>query len=141
MRAVLLALAVLASGAALAADPLQTDPDKYTLVLENERVRVLRYHDTPGTRTQQHAHPDLVLHALSAFKRRLTLADGRTVEKELKAGETIYLPAQVHIGENVGTTDTDALLTELKGGTPAQPGAPKTGRKPATPAKPPAGPR
>ena len=51
------------------ADPTVTDPDKYHLVLENQRVRVLRYHDVPGTKTHQHRHPDSVLHALSAFRR------------------------------------------------------------------------
>jgi hypothetical protein len=38
-------------------DPIVTDGDKYSVVLENERVRVLRYHDKPGDRTLQHAHP------------------------------------------------------------------------------------
>lgn len=130
MRAVLLSVVLVLPGVALAADPLQTDPDKYTLVLENERVRVLRYRDTPGARTQQHAHRDMVLHALSAFKRRLTLGDGRVMEREFKAGETVFVPAQVHIGENIGTTPTDVLMTELK-----EP-APRAGKKPAAPGKP-----
>ncbi|HVO66964.1 MAG TPA: hypothetical protein VMT12_10810 [Syntrophales bacterium] len=42
-------------------DPLVTDGDKYSVVLENGRVRVLRYHDKPGDRTLKHAHPDYVL--------------------------------------------------------------------------------
>jgi len=58
-------------------DPLVTDGDKYSVVLENERVRVLRYHDKPGDRTLQHAHADYVLYAESSFKRRLTFPDGR----------------------------------------------------------------
>ena len=32
-------------------DAVVTDGDKYSVVLENERVRVLRYHDKPGDRT------------------------------------------------------------------------------------------
>ena len=47
-------------------DPVVTDGDKYSVVLENERVRVLRYHDKPGDRTLQHAHPDYVLYAESS---------------------------------------------------------------------------
>jgi hypothetical protein len=57
-------------------DALVTDPDKYSVVLENERVRVLRYHDKPGDRTLQHAHPDYVLYAESSFRRGLTFPDG-----------------------------------------------------------------
>jgi hypothetical protein len=29
-------------------DAIETDGDKYSVVLENERVRVLKYHDKPG---------------------------------------------------------------------------------------------
>lgn len=95
-------------------DPVKTDPDKYKLVQENERVRVLRYHDKPGDKTTQHAHPDFVLYALAPFKRRLHFPDGKKVDREFKAGEVVLMKAQTHIGENIGTTDTEVLLVELK---------------------------
>ena len=41
----------------IAKDPLVTDGDKYSVVLENERVRVLRYHDKPGDRTSRAEAP------------------------------------------------------------------------------------
>jgi quercetin dioxygenase-like cupin family protein len=92
--------------------PTQTDPDKYVVVLENEKVRVLRYHDTPGQKTGQHHHPDSMLYALSAFKRRLTFPDGTSRERTFKAGDVMWVPAQTHIGENIGDTDTEVLLVE-----------------------------
>jgi quercetin dioxygenase-like cupin family protein len=95
-------------------DPTITDGDKYKVVTENARVRVLRYHDTPGAKTHPHHHPDSVLHALSAFKRRLTFPDGRSVEREFKTGDVMWVPAQTHTGENIGTTDTDVVLIEVK---------------------------
>jgi hypothetical protein len=102
-----------APGAALATDdPAKTDPDKYKVVLENDRVRVLRYHDKPGDKTTAHHHPDSVLYALSTFRRRLTFPDGKTKELSLTAGDVMWLPAQGHIGENIGTTDTEVLLVE-----------------------------
>lgn len=94
--------------------PTDTDPDKYKVVFENEHVRVLRYHDTPGTKTALHRHPDSFLYALGPFRRRLTFADGKTKEVELAAGGFLWVPAQSHIGENVGTTDCDVLLVEPK---------------------------
>lgn len=94
--------------------PTQTDPDKYTVVMENERVRVLRYHDAPGQKTGQHHHPDSMLYALSSFKRRLTFPDGTSREREFKAGDVMWVPAQTHIGENIGNTDTEVLLVEPK---------------------------
>lgn len=38
-------------------DPAVTNPDLYTVVFENDRVRVLEYHDRPGDRTTPHGHP------------------------------------------------------------------------------------
>lgn len=98
----------------IAQDPVETDGDKYSVVLENERVRVLRYHDKPGDRTLQHAHPDYVMSADSSFKRRLTFPDGRKQEVDVKAGSIVWVKAHIHIGENIGDTNTDVLLVELK---------------------------
>ena len=97
-----------------AADPVVTDPQLYKLVMENEQVRVLRYHDVPGTKTHQHRHPHSVLYALSAFRRRLTFPDGTSKEREFIAGDVMWVPEQVHVGENVGLTNTEVLLVEVK---------------------------
>lgn len=103
-----------AVGATDVANATTTDPDKYHVVMENEHVRVLRYHDVPGTRTHQHRHPDSVLYALSAFRRRLHFPDGTSRDREFNAGDVMWIPAQTHVGENIGTTDTEVLLVELK---------------------------
>ena len=95
-------------------DAVKTDPDKYKVVLENERVRVLEYRDKPGQKTKMHTHPDFVLQALAPFKRKLTLSSGKTMTREFKAGEIVWMTGQSHIGENIGETDTHVLITELK---------------------------
>ena len=95
-------------------DPLITDADKYSLVLENERVRVLRYHDKPGDRTSQHERSDYVLYAESSFKRRLTFPDGRKQEIDVTAGSIVWTKGHMHIGENIGDTNTDVIFVELK---------------------------
>jgi hypothetical protein len=97
-----------------AQDPVKTDSDKYKVVLENERVRVLEYRDKPGNKTTMHVHPDFVVVTRSAFKRRLTLPGGKSLVREFKPGEVMWTPAQSHIGENIGDTDTDVLIIELK---------------------------
>jgi quercetin dioxygenase-like cupin family protein len=95
-------------------DPVVTDSDKYKVVLENERVRVLEYRDSPGQRTSPHHHPDFVLCALSAFKRKFVLSDGREAVREVRPGEVAWGKAHSHIGENAGSTDTHVLIVELK---------------------------
>ena len=94
-------------------DPIDTDPDKYSVVFENDRVRVLEYRDSPGARTRPHDHPDSVMLTLSGFQRRLTV-DDRTRDVSLEPGQVRWLDAQSHIGENIGATDSHVVFVELK---------------------------
>ena len=104
-------------GAKVLPDPVKTDGDKYKVLLENEKVRVLEYRDVPGARTTMHYHPDFVVCSLSSFKRKLILGSGKIMEREFKIGEVLWNPAHEHIGENTGTTDTHVIIVELKGNT------------------------
>jgi quercetin dioxygenase-like cupin family protein len=92
---------------------VQTNPDHYTVVFENDRVRVLEYTDQPGERTTPHEHPDSVMHTLSSFRRRLYSGDAHR-DVDMRAGLTGWLPAQQHSGENIGDTPTHVLFVELK---------------------------
>ncbi len=94
-------------------DPVETNPDHYTVVFENDRVRVLEYHDMPGAQTTVHAHPDSVMYTLSSFRRRLS-SGGVDREVELVAGTAGWLPAQEHCGHKIGDSDTHVLFVELK---------------------------
>lgn len=94
-------------------DPTITDPDKYRMIFENDLVRVLEYSDSPGAMTSPHRHPDSVMYTLSSFSRRLHVGD-MTRDVTLEAGHAHWLPAQVHAGENIGSSDTHVLFVELK---------------------------
>ena len=94
-------------------DPVETNPRHYSVIFENERVRVLEYVDAAGDKTTPHEHPDSLMYTLSGFRRRLhSGAENRDVE--LSAGTAIWLPAQRHSGENIGTTPTHVIFVELK---------------------------
>ena len=115
MKHPLLALALLgASAPCLGQDPIKTDGDKYKVVLDNACVRVLEYHDQSGQITHQHHHPAFVLYAVTPFERAIHLADATIINRSFKAGDVIWSPAQIHIGENVGSTPTHALIVESK---------------------------
>ncbi|MEV4134725.1 cytoplasmic protein [Dactylosporangium sp. NPDC049742] len=94
-------------------DPVVTDPNLYSVLFENERVRVLQYRDRPGDRTHPHRHPDSVMVTLSSFQRRVSSGD-RHADVELPAAQARWVGAQEHAGENIGTTDTHAVFIELK---------------------------
>jgi beta-alanine degradation protein BauB len=95
-------------------DPTISDPDKYKVVFENERVRVLEYRDAPGARTSPHDHPDSVMVTLSGFERRLVGATGESRDVTLAPAEIRWLDAQTHSGENIGDTPTHVVFVELK---------------------------
>jgi hypothetical protein len=107
---VLLILPVLAT----AQDPVTTNPGKYVVIFENERVRVLEYRDRPGDKSLMHEHPDSVVYNVAPAKRRFVFLDGKTAEAELKPGQVIWNNAGKHAGENIGTTGTHAVIIELK---------------------------
>lgn len=94
-------------------DPVQCNPEFYSLLFENDRVRVLRYLDNPGDRTQPHTHPDSVMVTLSDIRRRLWSGDNE-VEVEMPAFQARWLDAQEHSGMNIGETQTHSLFIELK---------------------------
>ena len=103
-------------------DPVASNPDHYSVLFENERVRALKYHDNPGTLTLPHDHPDSVMITASRFRRELIQGD-RRAEVELPAGRAAWLAAQSHAGHNIGETDTEVFFVELKEPAPSGSGA------------------
>ncbi len=114
LRILVLTASALLATSAFGQDAVQTDGDKYKVILENDCVRVLDYHDRPGEKTHQHKHPAFVLYALSPFKRMLTLPDGKVLTREFKEGDVMWSEEQTHIGENIGQTPTHVVIVELK---------------------------
>ena len=112
-RAAILATFLAGSGA-VAQDAAVTDPDLYKVLFENDRVRVLEYRDEPGDVTSMHEHPAFLVYAISAFERRLTLPDGKVLNRSFAPGQVLFSEGQAHMGENVGTTPTHIVMVELK---------------------------
>jgi quercetin dioxygenase-like cupin family protein len=114
-RAVLGLVALLAMPVpALAQDPVQVDPSHYSVVIENDQVRVLRAALGPGEKTPPHEHPATVVIPLTGGVGRFTLADGRTQELTMVAGTPLWIGAEKHAVENIGTTRVEVIVVELK---------------------------
>ena len=121
-----LALSVLVSGRAMAQDPLKVASDMYKLKFENDRVRVMEVVFKPGAKVATHSHPDHMGYAITAGKLKISRPNAAATEAELKAGDVLWIPAETHWAENVGTTELRVLVTELKEAAPAKPAPEKT---------------
>jgi len=83
------------------------------VIMENDRVRVLGTMFKPNDKAAMHSHPDHVVYVLKGGKLKLT-SSGKTDVLDLKAGQAMFLKAQSHEAENIGKTDVDLLVVELK---------------------------
>ena len=96
-------------------DPALVSPDKYTVLLENEHVRVLEYQILPGEKEAWHTHPPKVGYILSGGKLRITKEDGDSFVVEEDSDDVAWMNAVGrHFGENIGTTPVRIVLVEIK---------------------------
>ena len=95
-------------------DAVTVAPHLYTVVLENERVRVLAVRGKPGDKAERHAHPAYVAIAITDSNVRFTRPDGQAVDVAFKAGQAVYQNPLEHTTEITGTTEARGLLVELK---------------------------
>ena len=114
LAAAILVSSLCLSRTASATDPVVLAPANYKVIFENDKVRVLEASDKPGEKVEMHSHPDTLMYVLAPFQRKLTLENGRQVTVTMKPGDTRWMPAQSHAGENIGTTETRALFIEFK---------------------------
>ena len=101
-----------------AQDAVKTDPKHYTVVSENDQVRILKAHYGPHEKSIMHSHPATVAVFLTDANGQFTFADGKTQSFAVKAGESQYGPAITHLPENTGDQAMDVIVIELKGKAP-----------------------
>lgn len=130
-------IAVLCLGAAsmlYAQDAVKVDPKHYSVVTENDQVRILKVHYGPHEKSVMHSHPATVAVFLTDAKGTFTFPDGKKEDFNIKAGQSQYSAAGTHLPENTGDAGMDVIVIELKGKAakpPAKPAAAKPAAKPA----------
>ena len=96
-------------------DPLIVSPDKFSLLMENEHVRVLEYTLLPGQRDEWHTHPPKVSYVVTEGKLRIHLADGTSIVSDEEAGSASWMDnLPLHYAENIGSTSVQIVLIEIK---------------------------
>lgn len=95
-------------------DPVNISPQYYTVLFENDEVRVIEYRLRPGEKEPMHSHPEGVVRYLSEATFRATLPDGTVSEGSAKEGDVQWREFTRHAVENIGTTEAIAFAVELK---------------------------
>jgi beta-alanine degradation protein BauB len=93
--------------------PTVTDPDKYKVVFENDRVRVIEFRDKPGDKTKIHSHPQTLVIALTSYNRRLSEGE-ESIEISGEPGFVRWMDPITHAGENLGDSSDHFLYVEVK---------------------------
>lgn len=116
MRALwmLLALATYGAGPALAQDPVVVDSAHYTVMFENDLVRVLKIRYGPNEESVMHEHPAGVAVYLGEMRGQFTLPDGQVLELEGKAGDAEWTESGAHLPKNLTDQPFELVLVELK---------------------------
>lgn len=108
-------LALLAGAPVEAIDPVAVAPDLFSILLENEHVRVVEYKLAPGEADVWHTHPAKVSYVASGGELRIYLGDGTTFDVTEKTGEAAWSDAVGrHYVENIGKTPVHIILVEVK---------------------------
>ena len=97
-----------------AQDAAKVDAKHYTVVLENDQVRVLKVHYGPGEKSTMHSHPNTVAVFLNDGKGKFTFPDGTTKDFTTKPGDVQWSDALAHLPENAGDKAFDLVVVELK---------------------------
>ena len=116
MRRILLPVLFLLACAipAVAQDATKVDPNHYKVEFENARVRVLRVKYGPHEKSIMHSHPDAIAIFQTDGRIKFTFPGGKTEERDMKAGTTLFTPAVKHLPENITDGDMEVILVELK---------------------------
>ncbi|HKE87098.1 MAG TPA: hypothetical protein VKB50_25250 [Vicinamibacterales bacterium] len=98
----------------IALDVVKLDPEHHPVVLENDRVRVLRTILEPHLKSPMHEHPHYVVVYLTELHTTMRMADGKEVDNPRKPGDIAWRDALKHETENIGEKTAVEIQIELK---------------------------
>lgn len=100
-----------------AAEPtFKGDPDVYKVIFEDANFRVIEANRKKGVHDKAHGHPvPSVVYNVTDCKTKQYAADGKTMERESKAGTVTAVPViATHSAENTGSADCKQIFVEKK---------------------------
>ena len=85
----------------------------YTILFENEHVRVVDHILKPSEKEPIHHHPPMYVYFLEDAKLRVSIANDSVIERTFSKGQKLKAKDLVHSIENIGDSEFHSLLIEL----------------------------
>jgi hypothetical protein len=86
----------------------------YSILFENDDVRVVEHRLGPGESEPMHEHPPMFVYFMEDAGVRITVPDGSSFEESVTKGMTLKVDRLSHAIENLGSTSVHSILVELK---------------------------
>ncbi|WP_075351018.1 cupin domain-containing protein [Algoriphagus marinus] len=86
----------------------------YSVLFENEHIRVIDHKLNPGETEPMHQHPSMYVYFLEDAEVEIIGPDGNKTSESLKKEQNFLAPALSHSIDNRGNTVLHSILVELK---------------------------
>jgi quercetin dioxygenase-like cupin family protein len=93
-------------------DPTVVASEHYSLLLENDQVRVIEMKLPAGEIDNEHSHHDETVYFITGGMARVHLPDGNSADLEIPDGHVMWHEAWTHRVENIGETEIHAIIFE-----------------------------
>src|SRR5216683_2184928 len=110
MRSMFPMAVALTAVAAFAQDVVQLAPDQVKVIFENERVRVLHFHEPGHSTLPMHSHPPYVTVGLTTDHSKYTFPDGKTSDQRTNADDVTYSKGVTHAYENLSDAASESVM-------------------------------
>ena len=99
-----------------AQDAVAVSPDIYTVLFENDEIRVLELEYEPGERDVMHSHPRYTIVTKEGGTLRIHTEGNEPRDADMQVDQPRPLdPVTAHWAENVGDTTVRVIAVEFKG--------------------------
>ncbi|MGK2863157.1 MAG: cupin domain-containing protein [Chitinophagaceae bacterium] len=95
-------------------DATTVAPDHYKLLKDTAGLRIIEINYKPGESSGLHSHPEQAVYVIEGGKVELTDASGKKDTFDFKSGMAGLFPSATHSGKNIGSTNLQAVLVEVK---------------------------
>jgi len=86
----------------------------YTVLFENENIRIIDHNLNPGETEPMHNHPQMYVYFLEDADVTIINPDGKRTPESLKKTQNFLVPALSHSIENSGNKPLHSILVELR---------------------------